>query len=88
MKCEMEKQKRVKNGRILVLAFASLVDKGIGRRMNTKTTYFKILNTNCAEETLKHHDRVRARDASLSLRLPNQREHYFLCLNTFHSRRR
>lgn len=33
-------------------------------RMNTKTTYFKILNTNCAEETMKHHDRVREIDAT------------------------
>lgn len=69
-----------------MLAFALLVGKGI-ERMNTKTTYFKILNTNCAEETLKHHDRVRAIDASLSLRLPNQREHFF-CSSTFRPSRR
>lgn len=38
-------------------------------RMNTQTTYFKILNTNCAEETTKHHDRVsrNRRDSSIAL---------------------
>jgi hypothetical protein len=34
------------------------------KRMNTKTTYFKIQNTNCAEETMKHHDRIREIDAT------------------------
>lgn len=36
-------------------------------RMNTKTTYFKILNTNCAEETMKHCDRVRGERRDLSI---------------------
>ena len=34
------------------------------KRMNTKTTYFEIQNTNCAEETMKHHDRIREIDAT------------------------
>lgn len=42
----------------------------LSRRMNTKTTYFKILNTNCAEETMKHHDRVREIDATWVSQIP------------------